>query len=55
MERTRVLQLAVGVLLVREGDDVLEDYRVGRIEARPSNSSSSATAPRLRAETRTHH
>ena len=33
MERTAILSSPSGVLLVREGDVVLGDYRVGRIES----------------------
>jgi hypothetical protein len=33
MERTAILSSPSGVLLVREGDPVLEEYRVGRIES----------------------
>ena len=33
MERTAILSSPSGVLLVREGDEVLGDYRVGRIES----------------------
>jgi hypothetical protein len=33
VERTAILSSPMGVLLVHEGDTVLDDYRVGRIEA----------------------
>ena len=33
LERTAILSSPMGVLLVHEGDTVLDDYRVGRIEA----------------------
>jgi hypothetical protein len=33
IERTAILSSPMGVLLVHEGDTVLDDYRVGRIEA----------------------
>ena len=33
VERTAILSSPVGVLLVHEGDDVLDQYRVGRIES----------------------
>jgi hypothetical protein len=33
IERTAILSSPMGVLLVREGDMVVDDYRVGRIEA----------------------
>ena len=33
MERTAILSSPSGVLLVHEGDAVMSDYRVGRIES----------------------
>ena len=33
LQRTAILSSPMGVLLVHEGDTVLDDYRVGRIEA----------------------
>jgi hypothetical protein len=33
IERTAILSSPMGVLLVHEGDTILDDYRVGRIEA----------------------
>jgi hypothetical protein len=33
VERTAILSSPMGVLLVHEGDTIVDDYRVGRIEA----------------------